>query len=111
VLDQNGYALYFSRAPIPWERGAFSINGGQPSGRQPYYRHIGLYAYTVAFLNRYCQWPPSLLEGVEALEQLRILWHGEAVHVQIVDAPPASGVDTEEDLLRVDRAIAGCWPA
>ncbi len=107
VLDKNSYALYFSRAPIPWERGGFTLSGGQPSGQQPYYRHIGLYAYTVAFLNRYCQWPPSLLESVEALEQLRVLWHGEAVHVQIVDAPPAAGVDTEADLQRVGRFLAG----
>ncbi len=107
VLDQNGYALYFSRAPIPWQRGAFTLSGGQPSGKQPYYRHIGLYAYSVAFLNRYCHWSAALLESVEALEQLRILWHGEAVYVHIVEAPPAAGVDTQEDLLRVERALAG----
>jgi len=105
VLDRGGYALYFSRAPIPWERGAFTAGGGRPSGKMPYYRHIGLYAYTVAFLNRYCQWPPSLLESVEALEQLRILWQGEAVYVQTVAAPPAAGVDTEEDLVRVERVL------
>lgn len=107
VLDKNGNALYFSRAPIPWERGAFSGEGGQPTTAMPYLRHIGMYAYTVAFLNRYCQWQPSLLETVESLEQLRILWHGEAIRVQVVAAPPAAGVDTAEDLLRVEKVLSG----
>jgi 3-deoxy-manno-octulosonate cytidylyltransferase (CMP-KDO synthetase) len=105
VLDKNGYALYFSRAPIPWERGAFSQAGGSPSGNMPYLRHIGMYAYTVDFLNRYCRWSPSILESVEALEQLRILWHGEAVFVKIVNEIPAAGVDTPEDLQRVERLL------
>jgi 3-deoxy-manno-octulosonate cytidylyltransferase (CMP-KDO synthetase) len=105
VLDKNGYALYFSRAPIPWERGAFSHTGGSPSGHIPYLRHIGMYAYTVDFLNRYCSWSPSILESVEALEQLRILWHGEAILVKIVNEIPAAGVDTPEDLLRVERLL------
>lgn len=105
VLDKNGYALYFSRAPIPWERGAFSPAGGKPSGNMPYLRHIGLYAYRVAFLQRYCQWSPSPLESVEALEQLRILWHGESVLVKIVDEIPAAGVDTAEDLQRVAQLL------
>ncbi len=101
VLNQQGYALYFSRAPIPWERGTFTHSGGIPSGAMPYLRHIGMYAYTVGFLQRYCQWPASVLEGVESLEQLRILWQGEAVRVQVVAKTPPAGVDTLEDLLRV----------
>ncbi len=105
VLDKNGYALYFSRAPIPWERGAFSHAGGLPSGNISYLRHIGMYAYTVDFLNRYCRWSPSILESVEALEQLRILWHGEAILVNIVNEIPVAGVDTPEDLLRVEQAL------
>jgi 3-deoxy-manno-octulosonate cytidylyltransferase (CMP-KDO synthetase) len=71
----------------------------------PYLRHIGMYAYTVGFLNRYCSWEASPLESVEALEQLRILWHGEAVLVKIVDKTPEAGVDTQEDLLRVERVF------
>lgn len=106
VLNKTGHALYFSRAPIPWERGVFTAAGGEPSSTMPYFRHIGLYAYTVAFLQRYCQWEPSLLETVESLEQLRILWHGEAICVRIVAAPPAAGVDTEADLLRVEKALS-----
>lgn len=106
VLDKAGYALYFSRAPIPWERGVFTGTGGVPSGSIPYWRHIGMYAYTVAFLGRYCQWEASPLETVESLEQLRILWHGAAIRVQTVAAPPAAGVDTQEDLLRVEKVLA-----
>ena len=105
VLNKNGYALYFSRAPIPWERDAFTRSGGKPTGKLPYLRHIGMYAYTVDFLNRYCTWDASLLESVEALEQLRILWQGEAIRVIIVAKTPAAGVDTQEDLLRVEQVL------
>lgn len=106
VLNKAGYALYFSRAPIPWEREAFAQSGRKPSGKIPYLRHIGMYAYTVGFLNRYCSWEASPLESVEALEQLRILWHGEAVLVKIVDKTPEAGVDTREDLMRVERVLS-----
>ena len=105
VLNKAGYALYFSRAPIPWERGTFTATSGTPSGALSYLRHIGLYAYRVGFLNHYCPWQASVLETVEALEQLRILWHGEAIYVKTVSAPPAAGVDTQEDLLRVEKAL------
>lgn len=105
VLNKNGYALYFSRAPIPWERDMFTRSGGTPSGKLPYLRHIGMYAYTVDFLNRYCLWDASKLESVESLEQLRILWHGEAIRVEIVAQTPAAGVDTQEDLQRVEQAL------
>jgi 3-deoxy-manno-octulosonate cytidylyltransferase (CMP-KDO synthetase) len=105
VLNHAGYALYFSRAPIPWERDAFTRSDGLPSGKLPHLRHIGMYAYTVDFLNRYCLWDASTLESVESLEQLRILWHGEAIRVEIVDKTPAAGVDTQEDLLRVEQVL------
>jgi 3-deoxy-manno-octulosonate cytidylyltransferase (CMP-KDO synthetase) len=106
VLNKAGYALYFSRAPIPWEREAFANSGRNPSGAMAYLRHIGLYAYRVDFLTRYCSWEPSPLESVEALEQLRILWHGETVLVKVVDKTPQAGVDTQEDLLRVARVLS-----
>jgi len=106
VLNKAGYALYFSRAPIPWERDAFAQADRKPSGRLPYLRHIGMYAYTVDFLNRYCSWEASPLELVESLEQLRILWHGEAVLVKIVDKTPEAGVDTQEDLIRVEQVLS-----
>jgi len=105
VLNKEGYALYFSRAPIPWERDCFTLAGGKPSGKMPYLRHIGMYAYTVDFLDRYCQWEASALESVESLEQLRILWHGEAVLVKTVAKTPEAGVDTMEDLMRVEQAL------
>jgi 3-deoxy-manno-octulosonate cytidylyltransferase (CMP-KDO synthetase) len=105
VLNKDGYALYFSRAPIPWDKDSFAQQVKQVSGKMPYYRHIGMYAYTVDFLKRYCLWKPSLLESVESLEQLRILWHGEAIRVKIVEKTPAAGVDTVEDLVRVEELM------
>ena len=105
VLDKEDNALYFSRAPIPWDRDGFAAQQKLPSGKLPYYRHIGMYAYTVAFLKRYCSWQPSILETVESLEQLRILWYGEKVKVKVVDQAPSAGVDTMEDLVRVERLL------
>ena len=106
VLNKQGYALYFSRAPIPWERDSFKSAAGEPSGKIDYLRHIGMYAYTVSFLERYCAWESSTLETIEALEQLRILWHGEAVAVKVVDKTPQAGVDTPEDLARVAQILS-----
>ncbi|AMK79169.1 MULTISPECIES: 3-deoxy-manno-octulosonate cytidylyltransferase [Methylomonas] len=110
VLDKNGYALYFSRAAIPWNRSTFPDQHDIASSSLPHLRHIGMYAYTVGFLQRYCSWSVSQLEGVESLEQLRILWHGEPVLVRIVDKTPEAGVDTEEDLNRVSRRLLSGWP-
>ncbi|MEN9896502.1 MAG: hypothetical protein RLZZ66_151 [Pseudomonadota bacterium] len=104
VIDQQGYALYFSRAPIPWNRATFATTQEMPSNL-PYLRHIGLYAYTVGFLKQYCAWPASELESIEALEQLRILWHGEKILVQTVEKAPIAGVDTIEDLQRVETIM------
>ncbi|MGR9086700.1 MAG: 3-deoxy-manno-octulosonate cytidylyltransferase [Gammaproteobacteria bacterium] len=106
VLNRQGYALYFSRAPIPWDRDRFTPAGGKPAGKMPYYRHIGMYAYTVGFLNRYCRWQTSLLEQTECLEQLRILWNGESIAVKVVSAVPPAGVDTMDDLRRVERLLS-----
>ena len=96
VLDAKGYALYFSRAGIPHPR----------EGRPTAYRHIGIYGYRVAFLERYAALAPSPLEKAEALEQLRALWHGYriAVTVSAAEAPP--GVDTPQDLEAVRRMLA-----
>jgi 3-deoxy-manno-octulosonate cytidylyltransferase (CMP-KDO synthetase) len=105
VLNKDDYALYFSRAPIPWDRDEFNSGHKPVSLKMPYYRHIGMYAYTVEFLQRYCAWQTSSLEKVESLEQLRILWHGEAVKVKIIDKSPPAGVDTQEDLDRVERLL------
>ena len=105
VLDKKNYALYFSRAAIPWDREEFQQKKQQSAKTGTYLRHIGLYAYRVRFLQRYVQWEPSALEKIEMLEQLRILWQGEKILVAKVDKAPEAGVDTEEDLLRVERCI------
>lgn len=105
VTDKNGYALYFSRAPIPWDREQFKQQAQNISPALPYLRHIGLYAYSNFFLQQYCLWQTSPLETVECLEQLRILWHGEAILVETVAKTPPPGVDTEEDLERVRQIL------
>jgi 3-deoxy-manno-octulosonate cytidylyltransferase (CMP-KDO synthetase) len=106
VPDANGDAMLFSRATIPWHRDAFAVDQTRmPAGYQPL-RHVGIYAYRQDFLLRYPSLPPSPLETIEALEQLRVLWNGYRIAVHIVDAMPAPGVDTPEDLARVRRHFA-----
>ena len=105
VLDKQGRALYFSRATIPWHRDAFAqaqagLPASLPAGYQPL-RHIGLYAYSNAFLQTYPTLAPAPLESIEALEQLRVLWHGYPIAVHVTGSAPAAGVDTPEDLARV----------
>ena len=101
VLDRHGRALYFSRATIPWHRDGFAqTKTSLPAGYAPL-RHIGLYAYRNAFLQAYPKLSPAPLEQIEALEQLRVLWHGFPIAVHITADIPAAGVDTQEDLLRV----------
>jgi 3-deoxy-manno-octulosonate cytidylyltransferase (CMP-KDO synthetase) len=101
VLDKAGRALYFSRATIPWHRDAFAATrDALPAGYAPL-RHIGLYAYSNAFLQAYPGLEPAPLEQVEALEQLRVLWHGYPIAVHVTDSAPEAGVDTPEDLARV----------
>ncbi len=107
VMDKQGYALYFSRAAIPWDRDAFTATTGELPARSEHYRHIGLYAYRAAFLQDYVQWPLCVLEQTESLEQLRALWRGCKIHVAETLEPPGIGVDTEEDLLRVRRVLGG----
>ncbi len=102
VLDRAGFALYFSRAPIPWQRDS---GAGQAPGGGHALHHIGMYAYRAGFLRRFKQLEASPLEVVERLEQLRALWHGLKIHVGIATAVPGPGVDTEADLLRVGRLL------
>ncbi|RJG01829.1 3-deoxy-manno-octulosonate cytidylyltransferase [Noviherbaspirillum sedimenti] len=107
VLDQVGRALYFSRAAIPWHRDGFARTiETLPAGYAPL-RHIGLYAYRNAFLQAYPQLAVSPLEQIEALEQLRVLWHGYPIAVHVTGSAPAAGVDTPEDLARVRRFFDG----
>lgn len=102
-----GYALYFSRAPVPWDRDAFA--GGRPQAlpaQTPWLRHIGLYAYRVRLLRRFVAWPQGQLEQLEKLEQLRVLEQGERIHVDRACAPIPAGVDTAADLERVRAALS-----
>jgi len=111
VLDARGVALYFSRAPIPWARDAWSPNWSPerldlaampvPLAPATVYRHIGLYAYRAKFLRSYPSLEQSPIEQVEALEQLRAMWHGERIAVMVTAMAPAPGVDTPADLARV----------
>lgn len=108
VGDEQGYALYFSRAPIPWPRDASAASGSDdrlPEGG-PFLRHIGLYAYRVAFLHAYAGLVPVAAERLEALEQLRALAHGYRIALVRTDSAPAPGVDTAEDLQRVRALFA-----
>ncbi|MGL9735464.1 MAG: 3-deoxy-manno-octulosonate cytidylyltransferase [Symbiopectobacterium sp.] len=105
VMDAQGYALYFSRATIPWDRERFAQNQNKETIGDHFLRHIGIYAYRAGFIRRYVTWQPSSLEQVELLEQLRVLWYGEKIHVAVVQAVPSVGVDTPEDLQRVRAAM------
>ncbi len=106
VLDKAGRALYFSRATIPWHRDGFALSrDAMPAAYAPL-RHIGLYAYRNAFLQEYPQLSISPLEQLEALEQLRVLWHGVPIAVHVTPHAPVTGVDTPEDLARVRQFFA-----
>lgn len=108
VRDEQAAALYFSRAPIPWVRDAFSEGLGTslPAGI-PFLRHLGLYAYRVRTLKSFASWSPTVLERAERLEQLRALEHGVRILVGVVDEPPGHGVDTKQDLERVRALYRG----
>ncbi|MBZ0105310.1 MAG: 3-deoxy-manno-octulosonate cytidylyltransferase [Sulfuricella denitrificans] len=102
VLDRDGYALYFSRAPIPYARDGWEAMGdsGIPDN-YPAFRHIGIYAYRAGFLKTYGELAPAAIEQCESLEQLRALWHGYRISVALTGLAPAAGVDTLADLERV----------
>lgn len=96
VTDHEGYALYFSRATIPWDRDNFAKSHDVIG--DTFLRHIGIYAYRAGFIRRYIKWEASPLEKIEMLEQLRVLWYGEKIHVDVAKTTPGAGVDTPEDL-------------
>ena len=104
VVNQAGYALYFSRAPIPWYRDAID-QGATPDN--PGHRHIGLYAYRAGFIKEFAQWSVCDLEAAESLEQLRVLWHGHQIAVCMATELPGPGVDTPVDLANVRKILAG----
>ncbi|MEJ8673197.1 3-deoxy-manno-octulosonate cytidylyltransferase [Chromobacterium amazonense] len=106
ALDKQGRALYFSRAAIPYARDAYAADRSALPAGLPVYRHIGLYGYRAGFLADYANLAPGPLEQYEALEQLRVLWHGYSIMVAVASEAPAAGVDTPEDLERVRRLFA-----
>ncbi len=103
VLDNAGYALYFSRATIPYARDAFSNGLRALPPTLPAYRHLGIYAYRCKFLNAFNKLKSSNLERFEALEQLRAMAHGYRISVAITRSAPHAGVDTPADLKRLLR--------
>jgi 3-deoxy-manno-octulosonate cytidylyltransferase (CMP-KDO synthetase) len=110
VSDHAGYALYFSRAPIPYSRDSYRLGNqsAQSLGELPaqmlVQRHIGIYGYRVSLLHDFVHWGSCALEKTECLEQLRAMWHGVKIHVEQAQITPPAGVDTQADLDRV-RAI------
>jgi 3-deoxy-manno-octulosonate cytidylyltransferase (CMP-KDO synthetase) len=108
VTDKDGFALYFSRAPIPWARDAWADTPGRAALPEDLsiQRHIGLYAYRVGFLRAYPGLSRPAIELHESLEQLRALWHGFRIVVIESDQPTAPGVDTQADLEKVRALLA-----
>ena len=96
VMDAEGYALYFSRSRIPYPREAAAAC----------YRHAGIYGYRVGFLKKYSRLKPAPLEKAEALEQLRVLWHGFRIAVAVSETEIPPGVDTPQDLEAVRRMVS-----
>jgi len=106
VLDDDGFALTFSRAPIPWARDAFADGppASLPAG-VPFLRHLGLYAYRVGTLTEMAAAPASVIERAERLEQLRALSRGVRIHCTVLDRAPPPGIDTPADLQRVRAGL------
>lgn len=105
VCDAEGYALYFSRAPVPWHRDEFVDMDRPLPAETGFARHIGLYAYRAGYLADFVAAKPAPIEIAESLEQLRVLWHGGRIHVSEAREEPGPGVDTREDLVRVGRCL------
>jgi len=105
VFDRDGYALYFSRAPVPYARDAFAHGIRALPAALPAFRHLGIYAYRRAFLTRYARLPGTALERFEALEQLRALAHGYRISVAVTRRAPHPGIDTPRDLQRLRRLL------
>jgi 3-deoxy-manno-octulosonate cytidylyltransferase (CMP-KDO synthetase) len=102
LRGRDGNALYFSRAPVPWPRD--NVADERPTAFVDAWRHIGIYAYRVRSLLELAGWPPTPLESIEKLEQLRALEHGMRIYIVTLKEAPPAGVDTPEDIERV-RAV------
>ena len=108
VIDARGLALYFSRAPIAWWRDGFAAGVHSLPEPAPL-RHVGIYAYRAGFLRQFPRLMPAPIERIEALEQLRAMWHGYRIAVHVAAGAPGIGVDTPQDLERV-RALWRALP-
>jgi 3-deoxy-manno-octulosonate cytidylyltransferase (CMP-KDO synthetase) len=106
VLDARSRALLFSRAPLPWWRDGSAAGSPALPQQPPALRHVGLYAYRAGFLRRFPTLAQAPLERTEALEQLRVMWHGERIVVHVTEQAPGPGVDTPQDLERVRKLYA-----
>jgi 3-deoxy-manno-octulosonate cytidylyltransferase (CMP-KDO synthetase) len=106
VRNEQGLALYFSRAPLPWARDAFAADRSSLPVDMPFLRHIGIYAYRAGFLRLFAALSPTPLERIESLEQLRALEHGYTIAVRLSPEPFPPGIDTAADLDRAERWLA-----
>gem|GEM_PF-10721 len=115
ITDKDGYVLYFSRSVIPYDRDQFMqlADTSKAQLADAYLRHIGIYAYRAGFIKQYVQWAPTQLENLEKLEQLRVLWYGERIHVELAKEVPAVGVDSPSiaPLKEGDKNISLTLPA
>lgn len=105
ILNHRRQAMYFSRAPIPWERDNFKPETLPKSMQGVHYRHIGIYAYRASFLQQYIEMEPCEAEHLEFLEQLRVLWHGGRIQMGIVKQAVPRGVDIEADLAIIRKQL------
>jgi|TARA_B110000459_G_scaffold203978_1_gene263101 3-deoxy-manno-octulosonate cytidylyltransferase (CMP-KDO synthetase) len=103
VCNHRGFAMYFSRAPIPWERESFALEPKKML--TPHYRHIGLYAYRAGYLAQYIKITSTAVEQAESLEQLRMLMHGHRIHLVVTDDTIHPSVDTSEDFQKVKEIM------
>ncbi len=100
VTDQQGLAMYFSRAPIPFQRDHEIVVDKFAQ------RHIGIYAYRAGYLKNFAKMEACQIENLEKLEQLRAMWTGARIHVAVANEVPGHGVDTEEDLIAIENILA-----
>ncbi len=103
VRDLQNNALYFSRAPVPWDRDRFNDNVALPV--KGWYRHLGIYSYSVSLLDAFVSWPAASIEETESLEQLRVLANGEKIRVEEIGESMPPGIDTPDDVLRTLEAL------
>ncbi len=103
VFDSQQRSIYFSRSPLPYVRNA---DNQFEFSTENHYRHLGIYAYTKAFLGKFIEWPESRLEKLEKLEQLRALENGTDIYIDVVDEAPPAGIDTAEDLAKAIELVS-----